>query len=184
MTSIASSPYRWPYNGELHGSDLAFVVVEAPATLDDVIPSSLRTRLDAVARGVQAAGGTIIHVSCRFSHAQPTVSSALTAPSAPLLQNADADFTSDGIDGFYCTPLEGLLRATDRHLVVLGGTWFETSVHSTMREANDRGFECLALTDVCACLDESIRTATISQIEMSGGIFGAVSTSDQLLAAL
>jgi nicotinamidase-related amidase len=53
-----------------------------------------------------------------------------------------------------------------------------------MRSANDRGLECLLVTDACASLDPSVAPAAVRMIEMSGGIFGSVAPSSDVLAAL
>jgi nicotinamidase-related amidase len=57
-------------------------------------------------------------------------------------------------------------------------------VHTTMRDANDRGYECLLLTDCTASLDESVYRAAIKSVQLSGGIFGATATSTELLSKL
>jgi nicotinamidase-related amidase len=57
-------------------------------------------------------------------------------------------------------------------------------VHSTLRRANDIGYECLLLEDMCVPLDPDLQESSISQILMSGGIFGAVGESAALLEAL
>ena len=67
---------------------------------------------------------------------------------------------------------------------MLGGLGAEITVDSTLRSANDRGYECLALTDACAPLDPSSAPTRCSSIDMSGGIFGAVGTTSAVLDPL
>jgi nicotinamidase-related amidase len=67
---------------------------------------------------------------------------------------------------------------------VICGQWLETGVHSTMRSANDRGYECLLALDACVPYDPDLVPAARSQVEMSGGIFGAVGETAAVLAAL
>jgi nicotinamidase-related amidase len=57
-------------------------------------------------------------------------------------------------------------------------------VHSTLRSANDTGYECLLVADACSAHDPALVASSISSVEMSGGIFGAIGTTDAVLAAL
>ena len=53
-----------------------------------------------------------------------------------------------------------------------------------MREANDRGYECLLLEDCCGATDRGNHEAAIRMVKMQGGVFGAVARSDDLLGVL
>ena len=76
-----------------------------------------------------------------------------------------------------------MLRSHAIERLILVGYGLETCIHSTMRSANDRGYECLLVVDACVPYDEALVASSISMIEMSGGIFGAVGTSAAVIEA-
>lgn len=89
-----------------------------------------------------------------------------------------------GKGAFYATDLDLLLRRAGITHIILTGITTDVCVHTTMREANDRGYECLILSDCTGATERTHHEAALSMVTMQGGIFGAVATSDQLLAAL
>ena len=89
-----------------------------------------------------------------------------------------------GKGAFYATDLELLLRNRGiTHLIVTGVTT-EVCVHTTVREANDRGFECLVPEDCVGSYFPEFQEVGLRMIAAQGGIFGWVGTSHDVTAAL
>jgi nicotinamidase-related amidase len=77
-----------------------------------------------------------------------------------------------------------MLRQRAVENIVLSGITTDLCVHTTMREANDRGFECLLLEDCCGATDRGNHDHAIKMVKMQGGVFGAVSDSAAFIGAI
>ena len=89
-----------------------------------------------------------------------------------------------GKGAFYATDLENLLRSRGITSLVVTGVTAEVCVQTTVREANDRGFECLVLSDCIASYFPEFYEMTLKMVKAQGGIFGWVAPSEAFLAAL
>jgi biuret amidohydrolase len=89
-----------------------------------------------------------------------------------------------GKGSFCATDLDLVLRQSGIANIILTGITTDVCVHTTMREANDRGYECLILSDCCGATDQGNHEAALKMVKMQNGVFGAVSTSAAVLETL
>jgi nicotinamidase-related amidase len=89
-----------------------------------------------------------------------------------------------GKGAFYQTDLELMLKNRGIETLMVCGVTTEVCVNTTIREANDRGFRCIALSDGCASYFPDFHAAGLAMIKAQGGIFGWVSDSEKAIAAI
>jgi nicotinamidase-related amidase len=89
-----------------------------------------------------------------------------------------------GKGAFYATDLHAILQNRNITKLIVTGVTTEVCVNTTVREANDRGYDCLVLSDCVGSYFPQFQVAALDMIKAQGGIFGWVSQSDKVLAVL
>jgi nicotinamidase-related amidase len=133
-----------------------------------------RSRAQGAGIGDEGPMGRIL-VRGEFGH-------AIIEELAPLPNEMIIDKPGKG--AFYRTNLEQVLRDHDIRSLIVTGVTTHVCVHSTVREANDRGYDCLVVADGTAAFDELDHRAALHMISQQGGIFGWVADSAAISAAM
>ncbi|HEY2765892.1 MAG TPA: isochorismatase family cysteine hydrolase [Pseudonocardiaceae bacterium] len=100
---------------------------------------------------------------------------------APLPDEVLIDKPGKG--AFYATELDLVLHTLAITHIILIGITTDVCVHTTMREANDRGYECVVLSDCTGATDLNNHLAALHMVTMQGGVFGCVATANAVIEA-
>jgi biuret amidohydrolase len=138
--------------------------------------SSAKMARSVVAGAPIGAPGPMGRLLVRGEYGHGIIDELEPLPGEPLVDKP-------GYGAFFQTDLELLLRNAAVQRLVLTGITTEVCVHSTLREAVDRGFSCITVADCCAASDPAIHTAALAMISGEGNIFGDVWDTDQVQAA-
>jgi len=104
-------------------------------------------------------------------------------PELPVVPEAViVDKTANG--AFTYTDLEQILRVRGIEHLLFTGCTTDVCVHSTLREAHDRNFQCLLIEDACASGDAYAHAAAVHMVTVEDGVFGAVATAAYVVAGL
>jgi hypothetical protein len=183
----SATPYPWPYHGSFDPRRSALVmIVDSRWRLDGEVADAADNRLTKIAQRLHAAGGLVVAVdlcpprSLGGALTLPTASS----PKAKHWITIDVTISAGGTSAFFSSVLDSTLRRAGCRDLVLAGWGLEGPVHSTLRDANDRGYECVLVPDASTSLATGLAGPACSMVEFSGGIFGAVALTTDLLEIL
>jgi nicotinamidase-related amidase len=141
--------------------------------LSDAPPAKLERGTPAMRIGMLGPMGRIL---VRGEAGHDIIPDLYPQPGEPVIDKP-------GKGAFYATDLQGVLQNRSIQNLIVCGVTTEVCVHTTVREANDRGYRCIVPGDCCASYFPEFHEAGLAMIKAQGGIFGWVSDSQRLLAA-
>lgn len=192
---VASQPYQWPFDGAWSASDTACLAVGIlyPLAADMASDESVVRARKAAETFFSVAGRVGLHtvftvhpVYERVTGAIRLQASELSRQSTPVLEPGPKDeiVEAPGLSAFYSTRLHDLLESWQVRNLLVFGVPTDGAVHATMRDANDRGFECLLLEDASAAYVPEHHEAIVRVTRFGNGLFGTTAPTRAVLEAM
>ena len=127
--------------------------------------------------GVIGTNGPMGRILIRGEPGHDIIPALYPMPGEPVIDKP-------GKGSFYATDLECILSANSITTLLVCGVTTEVCVHTTVREANDRGYQCVVIGDCCASYNDEFHKVALEMITAQGGIFGSVTSSESVIEAL
>ena len=169
MQVTAARPYVWPYDGAIDPAHTALLLFTGDT--QDAPPDAAWQTVQSLAASARSAGVKLVLLPRNGSVGKPPF-------------EADYVVERPSIGAFWGSDVDLVLRNAGLTHLLIAGFPFELGADCTMREANDLGYECLLIEDCCSGLADDTFSGAVSSVTMSGGIFGAVANSEDVLAAI
>ncbi len=228
MTTIASVPYPYPFDGDLRRENTALIVIDmqtdfcgeggyiAQLGYDISLTRECIGPIKRLLDHVRGKGFRIMHTReghrpdlsdlppnkqwrSRQTYGNQDMGIGDLGPKGRILVRGEPGWDiipelaplpgeviidKPGKGSFYATDLDMILKRKAIQNIVLTGITTDVCVHTTMREANDRGYECIMLSDCTGATDYGNYLAAIKMIKMQGGVFGAVADAFAFINAI
>ncbi|TQB75088.1 hypothetical protein MPDQ_003634 [Monascus purpureus] len=180
---IAAVPYDWPHDASMTPFTTALVLIDLQKDCHRPDLSTLSSREAYRSQNSNGAGlavgshGPLGRLLVRGEIGHDTVDELYPIAGEPVIDKP-------GRGAFAYTDFELLLRNRGVKNLVLAGMGTDSGVSTTLREANDRGFDCVVLEDGTTANDLSLHVSTINSVKMEGGMFGAVAKLEDMIHAV
>jgi nicotinamidase-related amidase len=198
LPAIAAAPYDYPFDGIWSAADTALLLLGFQEVTVDRLQAHAEV---AVARSLveatRAAGISIITTRASLGHGPLALRRAEAADAPPAVGSAGWDLVAAlrpragetvidhvGDEAFHASPLEQLLGSRGIRNLILAGLATDGMVHATMRAANDRGFECLVVSNACRGTTVDRHHAILRITMFGNGLFGTVADVSAILRAM
>ncbi|KAI5357116.1 putative isochorismatase [Septoria linicola] len=173
---INAEPYSWPHDSSLSKETTALVVIDMQRDSDLPSREVYRSKNNASSLGIGDVG-PLGRLLIRGETGHDIIRELYPQEAEPIIDKP-------GKSAFANTDFDLLLKVNRIKNLIICGVTTDVCVHSTMRDADDRGYDCLLVEDACAASTEDLHRFTVLLTKAQGGVFGAVASVSDVLGAM